>query len=190
VAPAIRFSLGKVDAQRFYTKAADQVHGSNRGGLGWSKEAFDKVDWEALSQALRLKSDSFQLWLSKQSIRVCDTQKNTARIQDVLGDCCPNCGKRGEDNKYLNRCSDPGRVKLFCNGVRNLNRWMKRCNQTDPELAFWTNEYLLHRGQVGMNNLTTLCPMSPAFWEVAESQDEIGWCEFLHGKVSTKIQKL
>ncbi len=64
VAPAIRFSLGKVAAQRFYTKAINQVHGSNRGGLGWSKEDFDEVDWEALFQALRLKSESFQLWLS------------------------------------------------------------------------------------------------------------------------------
>ena len=122
-----------MDALHFYTKAVDQVNGSNRGGLGRSEEAFDKVDWEALSQALRLKSESFQLWLSKQSIGVYTTQKNTARIQNILDDCCPNCGKRGEDNKHLNRCSDPGRVKLFCDGVRNLNRWMKRRNQTDPE---------------------------------------------------------
>jgi hypothetical protein len=41
-----------------------------------------------------------------------------------------------------------------------------------------------------MTNLTTLRPMSPAFREVAEIQDEIGWCKFLHGKVSTKIRKL
>jgi hypothetical protein len=40
-----------------------------------------------------------------------------------------------------------------------------------------------------MTNLATLPPMSPAFWEVAESQDEIGWCNFLHGKVSTKIRE-
>ncbi len=90
VAPAIQFPLGKVDAQCFYTKAVDRVHGSNRGGHGWSKEAFDKVDWEALSQALRLKSESFQLWLLKQLIRVGATQKNTARIQDILDDCYPN----------------------------------------------------------------------------------------------------
>jgi hypothetical protein len=67
---------------------------------------------------------------------------------------------------------------------------MKRHNQTDPELAFWINEYLLHRGQVQMTNLTALRPMSPAFWEVTKSQDEIGWCKFLHGKTSTKLQQL
>jgi hypothetical protein len=67
---------------------------------------------------------------------------------------------------------------------------MKRPNQADPELEFWINEYSLHRGQVQMTNLATLRPMSPAFWEVVESQDEIGWCVFLHGKVSTKTWKL
>ncbi len=32
--------------------------------------------------------------------------------------------------------------------------------------------------------------MSTAMREVAESQDEIGWVEFLHGKVSTKITQI
>jgi hypothetical protein len=41
-----------------------------------------------------------------------------------------------------------------------------------------------------MTNLGTLQLMSHAFQEVAESQDEIGWVEFLHGKVSKKIRTL
>ncbi len=41
-----------------------------------------------------------------------------------------------------------------------------------------------------MTNLATLRPMSRTFQEVAESQDEIGWVEFLHGKVSKKIRTL
>jgi hypothetical protein len=61
---------------------------------------------------------------------------------------------------------------------------MMKHNQTNPELAFWVNEYLLHRGQVQMINLTTLQQMSTAFKEVAEDQDRVGWGEFLHGKVS------
>ncbi len=32
--------------------------------------------------------------------------------------------------------------------------------------------------------------MSTAMREVAESQDEIGWVDFLHGKVSTKITQI
>ncbi len=71
VAPAVRFALGRVEARHFYTKAMDRVCRSNRGGLGWYEEDFDKVDWEALSRALKHKPDGFQLWLSKQSIGVC-----------------------------------------------------------------------------------------------------------------------
>ncbi len=59
VAPVIRVALGKVDAQRFYTKVADWVCGSNRSRLGWSNETFDGVHWEALAQALKYKPDSF-----------------------------------------------------------------------------------------------------------------------------------
>jgi len=63
-------------------------------------------------------------------------------------------------------------------------------NQTDPELVFWVNGYLLHRWQVQMVKLTTLHQMSTAFTEVAEGQDGIDWGEFLHGKVSKKFWKI
>ena len=186
----MRFNLGKIEAQRFYTKAVNRVRGSNKGGLGWTEEAFDTVDWDTLAKVTRINSEGFQLWLSKQAIGVCATQKNTARIQDILDDRCPNCGQRGEDSRHLNRCPDPGRIKLFRDGVRKLKRWMNKRNQTDSELAFWINQYLLHRGQVRMTNLAMLRPMSKAFQEAAETQDLIGWGEFLHGKVSIKLRRI
>jgi hypothetical protein len=106
IAPVIWFVLGKEKARLFYTKVVRRVGGSNKGGLGWANEAFNKVDWKALEQALSRRLNGFQLWLSKQAIRMCATQKNTARIQDILDDRCPNCGKQGKDNKHLNRCHD------------------------------------------------------------------------------------
>jgi hypothetical protein len=102
IAPQIRFLLGRVDAKKFYTKAINQVKGSNKRGLGWSTEAFDTAGWEATAKAISGRPERIQLWLSKQAIGVCATQKNTAHIQDILGDRCPNCGKRGEDNLQLN----------------------------------------------------------------------------------------
>jgi hypothetical protein len=93
IAPTVRFALGKVDAQRFYMKAIDRVQGSNKGGLGWSTEAFKAVDWETLARVTKINLEGFQLWLFKQAIGVCATQKNTARSQDILDDHCPNCGQ-------------------------------------------------------------------------------------------------
>jgi hypothetical protein len=56
-------------------------------------EAFDTVDWTAFAQVLKNRLEGFQLWLSKQGIVICATQKNTAQIQDILDDQCLNCGK-------------------------------------------------------------------------------------------------
>jgi hypothetical protein len=187
VAPVIRFHLGRVEAKKFYTRAIQQVAGSNKGGLGWSDTKFESVNWKALEHAIRNKPEGFQLWLSKQTIGVCATQKNTARIQDILDDRCPDCRRRREDSTHLNKCTDPGRSKLFQNGAWKLHRWMQTHNRMDPKLAFQINEYLLHRGQESMANLGV---MSTAMREVAESRDGIGWVEFLHGKVSTNITQI
>jgi hypothetical protein len=187
VAMQIRSLLDRVDAKKFYMKAMNCVKGSNKEGLGWSPKAFEAVDWEALAKAILGWSEGFQLWLSKQAIEVCTMQKNTACIQDILDDRCPNWGKRGEDNHHLNQCVDPGCVCLFKDGVRKLTKWMRQQNQTDTELTFWIQEYLIHRGQVQMTNLATLRQMSAALREAAESQDMIGWIEFLHSRVSTKF---
>ncbi len=92
IAPTVRFGLGKVDAQRFYTKAIDRVQGSNKGGLEWSTEAFKAVDWETLARVAKINLEGFQLWLFKQAIGGCATQKNMARIKDILDNRCPNCG--------------------------------------------------------------------------------------------------
>jgi ribonuclease HI len=78
IAPTVRFTLGKVEAQRFYTKAINRVQGSNKGGLGWTPEAFEAVDWDTLARVTKINLEGFQLWLSKQAIGVCATQKNTA----------------------------------------------------------------------------------------------------------------
>ncbi len=67
---------------------------------------------------------------------------------------------------------------------------MNKSHQTEPELAFWVIQYLLYRGQVRMENLAMLRPMSKTLQEVAKSQDLIGWDDFLHGKVSIKIRKI
>jgi hypothetical protein len=93
IAPTVRFTLGKVDAHRFYTKAINRVQWRNKGGLGWSTESFEAVDWEKLARVTKINSEGFQLWWSKQAIGVCAAQKNTARIQDILDNRCPNYGK-------------------------------------------------------------------------------------------------
>jgi hypothetical protein len=89
------------------------VIGVNKGGLGWSATTFVLVNWISIGEALKGKPKMLGLWLAKQSIGVCATRKNLARIQDILEDPCPNCGSPGEDNKHLNRFPDEGRQQKF-----------------------------------------------------------------------------
>ncbi len=190
VAPTICFELGKEEAQKFYTKAIRQVHGSNKGGLGWYNRALNKVDWKEINCALKGRPNGFQLWLSKQAIGVCAMQKNTMQIQDILDDRCPNCRGSREGNKHLNRCHDAGWVRLFRDSIQQLKTWMHKQNQTDSKVTFWINEFLLHRGQVQMTILVMMWKMSAAMYENAQGQDRIRWVEFLHGKVSTTIRQI
>ncbi len=184
--------------KKFYTKAIRIVNRVNKGGLGWSATIFDLVVWISIEEALQGKPKMFGLWLAKQSIRVCATRKNLARIQDILDNHCPNCGSPQEDNKHLNRCSDKGRQWKFREDVKDLQKWLSRNNQTDPKLAFWIPYYLLLWGQTPMAELsnTTRYLHSPSTMmtatmrEATASQDAIGWTEFLHGKVSLKIAQM
>jgi hypothetical protein len=124
VAPQIQFLLGRVDAKNFYTKAINQVKGTNKGCLGWSAEAFNTADWEATAKAIWACQKDFNSGSLNRQSESAPHRKNTAHIQDILDDRCPNCGKRGEDNHHLNWCTDPGHVHLFRNGVCKPTKWM------------------------------------------------------------------
>ena len=183
VAEDVRFCLGLEEARAFYT-APKRRRG---GGLGWTQHRFDQVSWKSLDATLKTKPDNFGLWLSKQSAGVCATRANLARIQDLLDDKCPNCEQRQETASHLNVCPDAGRQRLFEEGVEALSTWMHQGGKTDPELAYWVPKYLLLRGAT---KFAAMGPMSARLSAAGRSQDEIGWRQFLEGKVSSLIREI
>ena len=183
VAKEVRFCLGEVEARKFYTGRIQK----KGGGLGWSATRFAQVEWKAINAALASKPDMYGIWLAKQASGWCATRKNVARIQDSLDDKCPNCQQHQETSSHLNRCPDNGRTLLFKEGVEKLAAWMNQDNRTDPALAYWIEKYLLLRG---CNSFASMGTMNTSLRQAAESQDLIGWVEFLHGKVSVEIAKL
>jgi hypothetical protein len=64
-------------------------------------------------------------------------------------------------------------------------------NRTDAELVYWLEKYLIYRG---MRSLTALITTgkggSPQLMRAVASQGLIGWTEFLHGKISVKIETI
>jgi hypothetical protein len=108
LAASVRFYLGREEARKFYTKPKHVVNRSNKERLGWLNSTFDLVNWTLVAAALESKPEMAGLWLAKQSIGICATWKNLARIQDILDNRCQNCGTPREDNLHLNRCPNPG----------------------------------------------------------------------------------
>ena len=56
--------------------------------------------------------------------------------------------------------------------------------KTNIELAYWIVKYILYPGT---RKMADLGPMSMTMKDTAESQDLIGWCELMEGKISYKI---
>ena len=63
---------------------------------------------------------------------------------------------------------------------------MQQDNRTNSKIIYWLPKYILFRGS---RNWSSLGTMSKPMRDIAESQDEIGWREFMEGKVSQKLIK-
>ncbi len=189
VGQEVRYTLGHEEARRLYTKAMKMNGSTNTGGLGWSEHRFKQVAWKPIDEALWNKPDMFQFWHAKQCIGVCATRSRMARIQDILDSKCPNCKQEQEKSHYLNRCPDQGRTLLFKESIASLVDWMHGHNRTNAELAYWLEKYLIFRGTRTLTHLVR-DQGSNQIREAAASQDEIGWLEFLHGKVSVTIAEI
>ena len=185
VSEPVRFILGQLEAKRFYTQAVDiQDNGVNRGGLGWTTDQFELVDWDSLHLSLRRRPTMFRIWLSKQCMGANATRRNVARIEGHNDDICPNCKLVRERSNHLNRCTDVGRTTLFDESVDKLQEWLERGNRTEPELAFWLIQILRLRGSTRGIQVDQ---MSPEVESVVRDIFCIGWVELLHGKIPLSL---
>ncbi len=174
VAHDVRYELGKVEAERFYTQE-----------LNWPRSTFRSVHWEALDSLLATKSQMFKSWLSKQSSGFCGTQSMVSHWDASRDNKCPNCGQK-ETAAHLNVCPDVWRTKLFHDGVDKLRQWLES-TYTDDELAYWIPKYIALRGT---RKLSSFPFLSPALRQVAIAQDKIPWRCFMEGKICKELFNL
>jgi len=187
VTDLVRHMLGREAAKCFFTEPIRKVAKINVGGLGWSHERFDLVDWEGLRDGLTGRPAMFGIWLAKQTIGVNATRKNVGRIMKETDQLCPNCRSYREDSAHLNRCMEAGRSMLFKESVHRLGIWMESSGCTDPDLAYWIKKFLLIRGR---RPCSTLRNMPPIIASIAADIDSIGWTEFLHGRIPKSVTDL
>ncbi len=186
---SVRFEVGKREARKVLTQP--YTVGGQLKPAPLSCEQFDEIDWVSRDRALT-HGDMYKTWLTKQTSNFCGSGVQVARYagdtsgissMELVQDCCPNCGMKGERASHLCCCPDPDRTRLYKEQIEELETWMIKA-YGHPELVYFLPKYLLLRGTREFSSLGT---MSPDMMEVARSQDVIGWRHLTEGKLSRLI---
>jgi hypothetical protein len=145
-------------------------------------EQFKEVDWEHLDLSLKSKANNHKIWQSKQALGFCGTRVQVGLYsgEPYPDECCPNCGTR-ETNPHRMRCPNKVRTRLLIKNVDELEKLMETDGCTDPELIYWIPKYILMRNNKLFSHMGH---MSAKMRALAESQDKIGWRNFMEGYIS------
>ncbi len=99
---------------------------------------------------------------------------------------CLSCGVR-ETDIHLMRCPDKDRTCLLIKNVEELEKWMETDGRTDPELIYWIPKYTLMQNNKPFSQLGY---MSNKMRTLAESQDKIGWRNFMEEYTSSHFYNI
>ena len=168
-ADMLRIELGHREARRFLLHEMD-----------WTPMQFDLIAWKHLHATLLTKLLAFRIWLAKQHSGFCATGVMMKRCKMSEDDRCPSCWRRKERADHLCKCPSEARSALLDESVRDLEQWMEKDNNTDPELRYWVPKYIRGRGQILFSELGR---MSSDVEKVAHDQDIIGWRNFMEGRI-------
>ena len=145
----VYFALGWKEVETFYTTplGARDKNGirDKHGGLGWSKEAVDVVDWRALDETLYNKPRMYKQWLAKQCSHFCGSQTMVAHWDAIVMGKFPNC-KKPETASHLNLCGDAEHTRLFIDMTDTLDKWLVD-NYTHLSLLYWIPKYITNCGR-------------------------------------------
>jgi hypothetical protein len=147
--------------------------------LRMTANGFDLVDWQAVHRSLDEFSEMFKVWASKHMSRFC----GVGRMQKICGfwdnSRCPRCQQEDETTTHVIVCTGSGAEQEWINRVTNLGLWLIEVN-THPSTRSCILASLMAR------STTTLfvTHSDPSCQISAAEQDEIGWQNFVEGKIS------
>ena len=181
--------VAMVDSVKITGNAAPQIlrhwgdeearkHFISKGIL--DSDTFDWVDWDGVEQALEPSPEMFSTWAVKQTSGTCGVNHILRHFQPGTVDACPNCGTSPERSTHLYICGDRNRTALFQSSVTTLSSWLEE-QKTDGELVKLIVQYLRSRGR---RSMLSFCPVFSRYRELAAMQDDIGFRNFLEGRIA------
>jgi hypothetical protein len=85
------------------------------------------------------------------------------------------------------RCPGEDRTRLLIDTVEDLEKWMETDGKTDPEIIHGVPKYLLMHDDKPFSQLGY---MSEKMRVLTESQDKIGWQNFMEGYISAQFYNI
>jgi hypothetical protein len=99
---------------------------------------------------------------------------------------CPNCGSR-ETATHLLLCPSKDRTQLLIDNTDELEKWLEKEGSTNQDLAYWIPKYILMQGNKSFADMGAMPPRMKA---LAQSQDKIGYCNFMEGHILTHFYEI
>ncbi len=147
-------------------------------------EQFDSVDWTSIHCTLHNLPRLFQVWAAKHVLSIAGTMSFLSH-QDEQSPLCPSCLNCRKTCKHVAKCPEVGHAQAFSQSASELELWLTK-NNAHPNLRSLLLRYLQGRGALSCYKCATALNLPHIFQEFSQSQDVIGWDNFVMGMVSSK----
>jgi hypothetical protein len=159
-------------------------HYHERGIIPW--DLYHSVYWDGVEKVMKKVPEMFSVWVTKQVSGFCGTNHMMNVIYGNVVDKCPNCGHTPEKSSHIPHCRDTDRSVMFRKSVDGLVTWMEQ-QQTDGELIHLIQSYLLSHGE---RTMLSLCRLNLPYSQLASLHDELGYSNFLEGRICNLYQSM
>ncbi len=175
--------LAKIEKLSLYTWALSQNPKLNatkywQGKSKLPQSKIQLVDWSLLFEALKGVNFNRRRWYVKLASGFCATGLREAWRGHQLDSHCPRCGIPNETIPHILRCQGKQSTMIWNSQLDTLGQWLN--TSTDPAIK----QSVIHGLQSWFNGSISDPPPGTVSLPLLQAQNEIGWDQFLLGRLS------
>jgi hypothetical protein len=146
----------------------------------------EDIHWEAMGKAFRSLPFGKQRWLTKHATGQCGVGHMAFRRKHQDHSDCPRCQEPDETTHHVIQCNDARADVCWNLQLQHLTAWIQE-QDTLPAIS----QLILSRLNDWRNNRPfTQHQCTPALQAALDKQDQIGWWNFLLGRVAIDFATL
>ena len=144
------------------------------------------IHWVAHGKAIRGLPFGKQRWLSKHALGQCAVGHMALQRKWQDHSECPLCQQPDETTHHVIQCTDARADVCWNLQLQQLNQWLQE-RSTVPEIS----QVIISRLNAWRKNQPLLpLQVSPAVQAALDKQDQVGWWNFLMGRVITNFAEI